>query len=111
MDYRVFNVRTFLCLRVHTGVGRHTDKESAHHFDSEKNSQKCFVCSRRDSNLWSWNALDLEADALTLIYVCVVLSNYRSSATEVLWELMSSLLPRTCISTDAFKTCASEFIS
>ena len=38
MDHRIFNVRTFWCLRVHTGVG-HTDNESAHHFDSEKLSQ------------------------------------------------------------------------
>ena len=34
MDHRIFNVRTFLCVRVHTGVA-HTD-ESAHYFDSEK---------------------------------------------------------------------------
>ncbi len=35
MDYRIFNVRTFSCVRVHTGVG-HTDNESAQHFDTEK---------------------------------------------------------------------------
>ena len=29
IDYRIFNVRTFLCVRIHTGVG-HTDKESAY---------------------------------------------------------------------------------
>ena len=34
MDYRIFNVRTFLWVHVHTGVG-HTD-ESAQQFDSEK---------------------------------------------------------------------------
>ena len=38
MDYRIFNVRTFLCVRVHTGV-EHTDGESAQQFDSEKLSQ------------------------------------------------------------------------
>ena len=33
IDYRIFNVRTwlFVCVRVHTGVG-HTDCESAHRF-------------------------------------------------------------------------------
>ena len=36
MDYSIFNVRTFLCVRVHTGAG-HTD-ESAH-FDSGQLSQ------------------------------------------------------------------------
>ena len=34
MDYRIFNVRKFLLIRIHMGVG-HTN-ESAHHFDSEK---------------------------------------------------------------------------
>ena len=34
IDYRIFNMRTLLCMRIHTGVG-HTDNESAH-FDSEK---------------------------------------------------------------------------
>ena len=46
---RIFNVRTFLCVRIHTGV-EHIDNESAQHFDSEK-----LLCSGRDSNLWSWN--------------------------------------------------------
>ena len=41
-DYRIVNVRTFLCVRIHTGVG-HTDNESAQHFDSEKLSQFMFV--------------------------------------------------------------------
>ena len=35
MDFRIFNERTFLCVRLHTGVG-HTYKESAQHFNSEK---------------------------------------------------------------------------
>ena len=35
MNYRISNVRTFLCLRIHTGVGD-TDNESVKHFDSEK---------------------------------------------------------------------------
>ena len=34
MEYRIFNVRTSLCVHVHSGVG-YTD-ESAQHFDSEK---------------------------------------------------------------------------
>ena len=34
MDYGIFNVCTFLCVRIYMGVG-HTDNESAH-FDSEK---------------------------------------------------------------------------
>ena len=37
----MFYVRTFLCVRIHTGVG-HTD-ESAQHFDSEKLSKFCLV--------------------------------------------------------------------
>ena len=37
MDYRTFNVRTFLRVRILTGVG-HTD-ESAQQFDSEQLSQ------------------------------------------------------------------------
>ena len=41
MDYRILNVRTLLCVRIHTGVG-HTD-ESAQHFDSEKLSQILLV--------------------------------------------------------------------
>ena len=65
MDYKIFNVRAFLCVRIHTGV-RHTDNESAQQFDSEKLSQCVFLCSGRDSNLWPWNPLDLEADALPI---------------------------------------------
>ena len=42
MDYRIFNVHTFLCVRIHTGVG-HTGNKSAQHFDSEKLSQICLV--------------------------------------------------------------------
>ena len=34
MDDRIFNVRTFLCMRIHTGLG-HTENESAQHFDSQ----------------------------------------------------------------------------
>ena len=44
----------------------HTHNESAQHFDSEKTLTNCFLCSGRDSNLWSWNPLDLEADALPI---------------------------------------------
>ena len=29
-------------------------------------THKFFLCSARDSNLWSWNPLDLEADALPI---------------------------------------------
>ena len=51
MDYRIFIVRTwsFVCVRVHTGVG-HTDSESAQHFWLGK-THKFFLCSQRDSNL------------------------------------------------------------
>ena len=45
------------------GVG-HTDNESEQHFDSEK--LKFFLCSGRNSNLCSWNPLDVKADALPL---------------------------------------------
>ena len=33
---------------------------------TRKNSHKLFSCSGRGSNLWSWNPLDLEADALPI---------------------------------------------
>ena len=48
-DYRIFNLRTwsFLCVRIHTGVG-HTDSESAQHFLLRK-THILFLCSRRDS--------------------------------------------------------------
>ena len=42
MDYGIFNVHTFLCVRIHMAVG-HTDNESAQHFDSEKLTN--FVCA------------------------------------------------------------------
>ena len=31
-----------------------------------ENSHKFVLCSGQDSNLWSWNPLDLEADALPI---------------------------------------------
>ena len=42
MDHRIFNVSTFLCVRIHMGVG-HTDNESAQNVDSEKLAQICLV--------------------------------------------------------------------
>ena len=51
MDYGIFNVRTFLCVRMHTGLGQ-IDNESAQHFDSEK-LHIVLVCSGRDWNLES----------------------------------------------------------
>ena len=66
MDYRIFSVRTLLCVRIHTR-GWGTPTTSQHNiFDSEQNSHKLFVCSGRDSNLWSWNPLDLEGDAVPI---------------------------------------------
>ena len=65
MDCSIFKVRTFLCASIHTGAV-HTDNESAQHFDSEKNSHKFCLCSGRDSILWSWNPLDIEADAIQI---------------------------------------------
>ena len=41
-----------------------SNNESAQHFDSEKLSQFVFIV--RDSNLWSLNPLDLEAEALPI---------------------------------------------
>ena len=43
MDYGIFNVRTFLCVRIHTGMGHTDNDESAQHFDSEKLS--IFSCA------------------------------------------------------------------
>ena len=63
MDYRIFNVRTFSCVRIHTGVG-HTG-ELSQHFDSEKLSQICIVLPT-GFELLIWNPFGshLEADAL-----------------------------------------------
>ena len=64
MDYSIFNVRTILRVRVHTGGVAHRQRVSAaQHFDSEKLSQ-IFLVLRTDSNLWSWSPLDFEADSL-----------------------------------------------
>ena len=51
MDYMIFNVRTFLCLRVHTGAGG--TSTSQHTILTRKHSHNCFLCSALDSNLWS----------------------------------------------------------
>ena len=63
MDYRIFNMRmcSFLCLRIHTGVG-HIDSESTQHILTRKAHNFC-VCSWRDSNLCP---LDLESDAVQI---------------------------------------------
>ena len=55
MDYRIFNVCmwSFLCVRIHTGVG-HSDNESAQHFWH-------FLCSWRG---WNLGSLDLKSDAI-----------------------------------------------
>ena len=63
MDYRTFNVRRFLYVLIHTGVG-HTDNKSAHFLFGK--THKFFLCSGWDLNLWSLNPLDLEADALPI---------------------------------------------
>ena len=43
MDYRIINARTFLCVRIHTGLG-HADESAQLFFDSEKLT--IFVCAR-----------------------------------------------------------------
>ena len=39
---------------------------SQHNILTRKNCHNFFLCSRRDSNLWSWHPLDLEANALPI---------------------------------------------
>ena len=58
----ICNVRTwsFVCVRTHTGIARHTDSEPAH-FWLGKN-QRFFLCSWRDSNP---GHLYLQSNALT----------------------------------------------
>ena len=47
MDYRIFNVRTFPSVRIHTGVGGDTPTTSQHHFLTPKlNSHNLFLCFR-----------------------------------------------------------------
>ena len=41
MNYRIFNVRTFLCVRIHTGVG-HSD-ESAQHLQEKVRERSKFL--------------------------------------------------------------------
>ena len=55
-------VRSYACVYTRRGWG--TPTASQHNILTRKNSHKFFLCSGRDSNLWSWNPLDLEADAL-----------------------------------------------
>ena len=61
MDYRIFNVHmwSFLCVRIHTGVGTLTMS----HFGLKRNSHRFFFCSWHGSNLGS---LDLESDAVPI---------------------------------------------
>ena len=57
------------CVRSHARVytrGWGTPTTSQHNSLTRKNSHKFVLCSRRDSNLWSWNPSDLEADALPI---------------------------------------------
>ena len=63
MDCRIFNVRTFLRVCIHTGVWG-TPTTIQHKILTRKNSHRFVLCSGRDSNLWSWNPLHHEADAL-----------------------------------------------
>ena len=62
MDYRIFNVRTLLCVCVYTGVG-HTDNESAQHFNSEKLLQKNVYAPDGIRTSGHGVQLDLEVDA------------------------------------------------
>ena len=64
MDYRIFNVRTYVLMRAYTHGRWGTPTMSQHNILTRKNSLKFFLCSRWESNLWSWNPLDFEADAL-----------------------------------------------
>ena len=62
-------VRSYVCAYTR-GWGTPTS-ESAQHF-AWKNCHKFFLCSGQDSNLWSWNPLDLEADAWATTSPCTV---------------------------------------
>ena len=57
------------CVRSYAYVytrGWGTPTTSQHNTLTRKNSHNLFLCSGRDSNLWSWNPSDLEADALPI---------------------------------------------
>ena len=54
-------VRSYACVYTR---GWGTSTTSRHNI--RKNSHKLFLCCGRDSNLWSWNPLNLEADALPI---------------------------------------------
>ena len=53
-------------MRACTYGGRGTPTTNQHNILTRKNSDKFVLCPGRDSNLWSWNPLDLEADALPI---------------------------------------------
>ena len=53
-------VRSYACVYTQ-GWGTPT---SQHNILTQKNSHRFFLCSGWDLNLWSWNPLDFEANAL-----------------------------------------------
>ena len=53
-------------MRAYTHGGWGTPTTSHHNILTRKNSYKFCVCSGRDSNLWSWSPLGLEANALPI---------------------------------------------
>ena len=79
--------RSYVCVYTR---GWGTSTTSQHNIFTRKNSHKLFLCSERDSNLWSWNPLNLEAVALpiepprpnTIEGICVAFS-----VTQALYNL------------------------
>ena len=88
MDYRIFNMRTWLCMRIHTGVG-YTDRVSTTFF-TWKNSHK-FSCApdahrARTSGLW--------ISSKTLYQLSLISASAVPSTREnggVYWDILKGL--------------------
>ena len=96
MDYRIFHVCmwSFLCMRMHTGVG-HTDSESAQHFDSEKLSQ-IFLVLLTGFEPWvirSWVRRSANWASLSPRHVKVL---YKQAATRTIRTIQGSNAQCNC---------------
>ena len=90
MDYRIFNVHTwsFLCMRIHTGVG-HTNNESSQHniFDSDKTVTN-FQCA--PDRVWT-SGLCMSSPMLYQLSHPTMSSSYRLISSDVRWHIRDKL--------------------
>ena len=75
-------IRSYACVYTR-GWGTQT---SQHNMLTRKNSHKFFFSSGWDSNLWSWNSLDLEADACALTDRQGTLPKHSPRTVGLLWK-------------------------